>query len=136
MEVFSNGKRATPRKCPARRFVCRWGSLSSLLVQLNSVTWPARSAGNEKDRSRRTLLGGAFPLPGGDLTFERERRRCTRSCISDPVTGYRFLSYRTGGGRECYVKRTNDDERGVGVGWNRMIDYEIDNETKPRGEST
>ena len=25
-------KRATPRKCPARRFVCRWGSLSSLLA--------------------------------------------------------------------------------------------------------
>jgi hypothetical protein len=32
--------------------------------------------------------------------------------------------------------RTHDDERGVGVGRNRMIDYEIDNETKPRGEST
>jgi hypothetical protein len=44
------------------------------LVQLNSVTWPARSAGNEKDRSRRTILGGAFPA-GGDLTFERESRR-------------------------------------------------------------
>ena len=46
-----------------------------------------------------------FLKAGGDLTFERESR-------------YGFLSYRTGGGRECYVKRTNDDEgeEGVGVG--------------------
>jgi len=104
--LLSNGKRATPRKCPARRFVCRWGSLSSLLVQLNSVTWPARSAGNDKDRSRRTILGGAFSLQqaGGDLAFERESRRG-----GIHVAPYRIPSlatgrptHRTGGGRERF----------------------------------
>lgn len=27
--LFSNGKRASPRKCPARKFLCRWGKKRS-----------------------------------------------------------------------------------------------------------
>ncbi|KAL4281163.1 hypothetical protein GQ457_03G016610 [Hibiscus cannabinus] len=37
ISLLSNGKRASPRKCP---FACRWGSKSDFIVPRNSVTWP------------------------------------------------------------------------------------------------
>ncbi|KAL4280139.1 hypothetical protein GQ457_03G016620 [Hibiscus cannabinus] len=45
ISLLSNGKRASPRKCP---FACRWGSKSDFIVPRNSVTWPANGYDNGK----------------------------------------------------------------------------------------
>ena len=63
----------------------------------------------------RLHLGVIFPSSTSRRWSHFRKRvstwRYTRSSIAGLVIGYWFLSYRTGGGRECYVKRTDDDGR-------------------------
>ncbi|KAK8634037.1 hypothetical protein V6N13_014866 [Hibiscus sabdariffa] len=61
ISLLSNGKRASPRKCP---FACRWGSKSDFIVPRNSVTWPV-----SQQALRQADITNCFKPTGGNSKY-------------------------------------------------------------------
>ena len=82
--LLTNGKRATPRKCPARRFLCRWGGFQDEMDPIDEVDSLFFSSSSSSHAPGADTAAGCFWLIEQEEESAKKKDHQTKWISFDP----------------------------------------------------